>query len=75
MADEERRAAWNKGSNVAGTNKDTTGGGQYFVGGEVVPTFEEAISSENDDEGWTTSYAFTSQEVNIDLRTTNHAFN
>ena len=41
----------------------------------MVPKFEEAIASEEDDEGWTTSYAFTTQEINIDLRTTNHAFN
>ena len=50
-AGEEKQAAWNKGSNAAGTDKYTTGGVQYFGGGEVVPTFEEAISSENDDKG------------------------
>ena len=68
---EERRAVWNKSDASYGD----TGGSQHFIGGEVVPTFEEAIASEDDDEGWTTSYAFTSQEINIDLRTTNHAFN
>ena len=70
-AGEERRAAWSK-SDAAGGD---TGGVGLFVGGEVVPTFEEAIASEEDNEGWTTSYAFASQEINIDLRTTNHAFN
>ena len=40
-----------------------------------MPTFKEAISSEDDHEGWTTSYTFASQEININLRTKNHAFN
>ena len=52
-----------------------TAGTQHFVGGEVVPTFEEMISSEGDD-GVTSAYGFTSQGViEIDVRSTNHAFN
>ena len=74
-ADEERRAAWKKGSNEIGAESgDSVGTKQFFVGKEVVPVFEEAISSEDDQEGWTTSYAFSSQEIYIDLRTINHAF-
>ena len=41
-----------------------------------MPTFEEAVSSEDDHKGWTTSYdAFATKEININLHTTNHTFN
>ena len=46
------------------------------MGGEVVPTFEDMISGEDNNNDVTLSYQFTSQRViEINLRSTNHAFN
>ena len=69
----EKREAVKKGSDAAGTEE--TVGSQHYVGREVVPIFEEMISGEDDD-GITSVYGFTSLGVNeIDLQSTNHAFN
>ena len=46
------------------------------MGGEVVPTFEDMISGDDDNNDVTLSYQFTSHGViEIDLWSTNHAFN
>ena len=41
-----KREATKKGSDAAGTEE--TGGVQHYVGGEVVPTFDEMIAGEDD---------------------------
>ena len=69
-----KREAAKKGSGVVGTEE--TGGAQHYMGGEVVPTFEDMISGDDDNNDVTLSYQFTSHGViEIDLWSTNHAFN
>ena len=50
-----------------------------FIGGEIVPTFDELIEPEEENEGMAlTSYAFhqEQQEIEIDLtKCENHAYN
>ena len=54
---------------------------QHYVGGKVVPTFEDVIASEDDGDNLHLLYQFTShgiaesRETKINLRSTNHAFN
>ena len=56
-----------------------TGETQMFIGGEIVPTFDELIETEEDNEGMTlTAYAFHQEQQEIEIELTkceNHAYN
>lgn len=75
---EARRAKWAVPGTTPGTvSPGTTEGTQMFIGGTVVPTFDELVSMEADNEGYChTTYAFYQNEIQVDITAcVDHAYN
>ena len=58
-SNQKRPKVAKKGSDTVGANTDgVVGNGQYYLGEQIVPTFEEAIVGKDDHKGLVRMYAF-----------------